>query len=129
MLPSRFRDRTVRNSLSPAAQAYEGPVVVLVDVMSLSAAEFLAGGLQAIERVTIMGKRTPGYILGANWKRLPNGGALMYTIFEPRTADGTLLEDRGVVPDVEIARDRGLLAQGRDSELEAAVRHLSDDTD
>lgn len=125
----RFRDRTVRNTLSPVAGAFEGPVVVLVDEMSMSASEFLAGCLQAIGRATIVGQRTPGFILGANWRRLPNGGALMHTILEPRTAKGTLLEARGVVPDIAIALDRGLLSMGRDSQMEAAVRHILENTE
>jgi carboxyl-terminal processing protease len=120
----RLRDRTVHNSVSPVAENVEGPVVVLVDVMSMSASEFFAGCMQAIGRATIVGERTPGFMLGADWVRLPNGGAFMHTILEPRTADGTVLEGRGVVPDIAIGLDRGLLSQGRDSQIEAAVRHI-----
>ena len=30
------------------------------------------------------------------WKRLPNGGAFMHAIMEPRTVEGSLLEGRYV---------------------------------
>jgi carboxyl-terminal processing protease len=120
----RFRDRTVPNILSPTGGDYDMPIVVLVDVMSMSAAEFFAGCMQAIGRATITGDRTPGYMLAAGWKKLPNGGAFMHTIFEPRTADGTVLEDRGVVPDSQVALDKRLLLKGNDSQIEAAVRHI-----
>ena len=97
---------------------------MLVDAMSMSASEFFAGCMQAIDRATILGERSPGFMLAASWKRLPNGGVLMHTIFEPRTAAGTLLEGRGVVPDIEVGLDRELLLRGRDSQVEAAVRHI-----
>ena len=58
----RMREDTVETVLSPAPGGYDGPVVMLVDVMTLSAGEFFAGCLQAIGRATIVGERTPGYM-------------------------------------------------------------------
>ena len=123
----RLRDRTIHNTLQPLDGAFEGPLVVLVDVMSMSASEFFAACLQGLGRATIVGERTPGYMLGAMWKRLPNGGAFMHTIMEPRTAEGTVLEGQGVVPDISVGLDRALLYEGRDSQIEAAVRHILED--
>ena len=120
----RLRDRNLGRTLAPASGAFAGPVAVLVDETSMSASELFAGSLQARGRVTVIGRRTPGYMLVANWRPLPNGFALMHTIGEPRTAAGTVLEDRGVIPDIPVPLDRESLAAGRDAQLEAAVRYI-----
>jgi C-terminal processing protease CtpA/Prc len=40
------------------------------------------------------------------------------------TADGTVLEGHGVIPDIEVTLDRNELLQEKDSQLEAAVRFI-----
>ena len=111
--------------LEPAAKAYGGgPVVVLVDEFSASSSEEFAGGLQAIGRAVIVGNRTPGKVLIADVKQLPDGAAFVFPVAITRLADGTVLEGRGVLPDIEAALDRALLLQGRDSQLEAAINYL-----
>jgi C-terminal processing protease CtpA/Prc len=41
-----------------------------------------------------------------------------------RLPDGTVLEGRGVIPDIEVALDRASLRQGRDVQLEAAIDYF-----
>ena len=120
----RLRARTADRMLTPAEDSFGGPVVILIDRLSLSTAEYFAGGMQAIGRATIVGERSPGYLLGARWERLPNGGSFMVAFVDPVMSDGTVVENRGVIPDVEIARDPLQLAAGRDNQLEAAVDAL-----
>ena len=110
--------------LEPAATAYGGSVVVLVDELSASSSEEFAGGLQAIGRAVIVGNRTPGKVLIADFTQLPNGATFVYPVAVTRLADGTVLEGRGVIPDIQVALDRTLLLQGRDSQLEAAINYL-----
>jgi C-terminal processing protease CtpA/Prc len=55
---------------------------------------------------------------------LPNGATFIYPVAQETSLDGTVLEDHGVVPDIEVALDRALLLQGIDSQLEAAVRTI-----
>ncbi len=108
----------------PEKGVYKGPLVVLVDVMSASSAEEVAGGLQSIGRATIIGERTAGIDVVMDAVSLPNGAVFVYPIEQTRTADGTVLEGRGVIPDVEVRLDRALLLQGIDSQLEAAIKHI-----
>jgi carboxyl-terminal processing protease len=114
--------------LEPADGIYQGPLVVLVDVLSISSAEEFSGAMQSIGRATIVGERTAGVVVTADWMQLPNGATFMYPTSQTRTADGTVLEGRGVIPDVEVAMDRSLLLQGIDSQLEAAIRYLEQET-
>jgi carboxyl-terminal processing protease len=94
--------------------------------MSLSSAEEFSGALQAIDRAAIVGERSAGICVVANWMQLPNGATFMYPVEQTRTADGVVLEGRGVIPDVEVALDRALLLQGIDSQLEAAITYIKE---
>lgn len=108
----------------PAERVHRGPVAVIVDALSMSASEILAACLQELGRAVIVGSRSPGYVLTANWTGLPNGAFLMYTIGRNTTPNGSYLEDTGVTPDIEVPLDRAALLAGRDVQLEAAVAHL-----
>jgi C-terminal peptidase prc len=110
--------------LEPAKDAYTGPLVVLIDVMSLSSAEEFSGAMQAIDRAAIVGERSAGICVVADLMQLPNGATFMYPIEQTRTADGTVLEGRGVIPGMEVALDRTLLLQGVDSQLETAIDYI-----
>jgi len=119
------RDKTREVYLEPDDSVYEGPVVVMVDHLSISSAEEFSGGLKAIKRATIVGERTPGVVVTANFEKLPNGATFMYPKAWTITADGTALEGHGVIPDVEIILDRNELLQGKDTQLEAAINFIS----
>jgi carboxyl-terminal processing protease len=120
----RSRDDSRDVYLDPAETVYEGPVVVLIDGASVSSAEEFAGALQAIDRAVIVGERSPGRVLVCDFMELPNGAMLMYPIEQTITADGTVLEGHGVVPDIPVGLDRDLLLQGVDSQLEAAIEYI-----
>jgi carboxyl-terminal processing protease len=122
----KFRDRVVDKVLAPVADPYQKPVVVLIDERSMSCSELFAASLQAVKRVTIVGSRSPGYLLGADWIRLLNGGYFMHTILQPLPSDGKIIENHGVVPDIEVDLDRDALLKGRDSQLEAAIKFIKE---
>jgi C-terminal processing protease CtpA/Prc len=111
-------------ALDPEYPGYRGPVVVLVDEMSKSSSEFFAACTQAIGRAVIVGERSPGSVGPASLLPLPNGATLIYPTAQERTLDGTILEGHGVIPDIEAPLDRALLAQGIDSQLQAAIDYL-----
>ena len=48
----------------------------------------------------------------------------MYPNTQTITADGTVLEGHGVVPDIEVSLDRNELLQGKDTQLEAAINFV-----
>jgi carboxyl-terminal processing protease len=116
-------DRQVEVTLKPATSRYPGPVVVLVDALSLSTSEYFAGCLQVLGRVLVIGQRTPGFMLTANWRELPDGASFMHTIGEPRASDGTLFEGLGVTPDVTVPLKQKILLAG-DAALAAALHFI-----
>jgi carboxyl-terminal processing protease len=100
--------------------AYSGKVVVLVDEASISSSEIFSGGLQDLGRVTVVGSRTAGAVLASTFSPLPTGGTLQYVISNFETSKGTVLEGRGVIPQIEVRTSRAALLAGHDPALEKA---------
>ncbi len=114
------------NSAGQRVEPYSGPVAILVDGLSLSAAEIFAGGMQAVGRARIFGERTGGQALPALWDRLPNGDVLYHAFGDFVIPSGIRLEGRGVVPDEWVPARREDLIAGKDAPLEAALRWIGD---
>ena len=108
----------------PANDAFEGPLVLLLDQLSGSASELFAGCLQAIGRAVVVGERSPGAVMESDTEVLSDGAILMYPVAQLATPDGTVLEGRGVVPDIEVRLDRAMLRKAIDPQLESAIRYL-----
>jgi carboxyl-terminal processing protease len=120
----RLRSGSMEIPTFPQKSAYAGPIVVLVDRLSGSTAEVMAADLQETGRALVVGERSAGQVLGANIIRLPTGALFEYARAGFKTARGTTLEGKGVVPDVEKRLDRDSLLKGEDSQLQEAVRQL-----
>jgi C-terminal processing protease CtpA/Prc len=75
-------------------------------------------------RATIIGSQTPGVCLTANIVPLPNGGLLVYPFGQAETSRGRVLENNGVLPDINVSLNREGLLQGIDAQLEAALEFL-----
>lgn len=116
----QMRDSTLKFVLNPRPDGYRGPLAVLVDEMSISTSEISSGGLQAIGRARIFGTPTPGMALPSIVEKLPNGDGFQYAMANYTSADGQVLEGRGVIPDEVVPPDPALLRQGRDTVIEAA---------
>jgi carboxyl-terminal processing protease len=118
------RDSKLRFVVNPRPETFDGPLAVLVDGLSASTSEILAGGLQDLKRARVFGTRTMGAALPSAFERLANGDGFQYAFANYVSAGGRPLEGRGVTPDVVVAPDRQALLAGRDPVLEAAVRWI-----
>ncbi|MGB0678791.1 MAG: S41 family peptidase [Polyangiales bacterium] len=81
---------------------FRGPVVVLIDGLTASAAEVVAAALQEHRRARVVGTRSYGKGTVQELFSLPNGGALKLTIARYHTPLGHSLEGRGLHPDVPV---------------------------
>ncbi|MEY4940713.1 MAG: hypothetical protein RIQ93_2448 [Verrucomicrobiota bacterium] len=122
---TRSGARTVKNSWQIGSANYRGPVVVLVDAGTGSAAEIFSAVLQDHGRATVVGRKTAGAVLASWFHRLPDGGELQLSREDYVAPKGRRIEANGVMPDVMVPRTLKDLRQGRDPDLEAAVRVLS----
>jgi carboxyl-terminal processing protease len=112
--------------INPRLDTFDGPLAILVDGLSISTSEILAGGLQDLKRARIFGTNTAGAALPSQVEKLPNGDAFQYAVADYVSFGGKRLEGAGVKPDVEVRPDRKMLLAGKDAILEAAVRWISE---
>jgi carboxyl-terminal processing protease len=112
-----YRTHTVKHP-------FLGRVAVLVDEASGSASEQLAAGLQELGRAYVIGRKTEGSDMDAEFAKLPTGAYLIYAAGEPRTPGGVVIEGHGVVPNLEVSLTRTELLRGNDAQLSAAVQYI-----
>ncbi len=111
----------MQRTLDGAPDAYDKPVVMLVNGGSASASEMLAGGLQDIGRVKVVGQRSCGCLLAyLGYASVPGGAELAYSEIGMISAKGRRIEREGVIPDIEVPITREDLRVNRDRALEAA---------
>jgi carboxyl-terminal processing protease len=112
------RERAAQNDgLEPAL-----PVIVLVNQRTASAAELVAGALQENGQALVIGQTTTGKGSVQLIFPLSDGSSIHVTSAEWFTPDHGPLDGNGLQPDIPmIPAD-----DGRDVELDEAVRHLRD---
>lgn len=108
--------------------AFTGPIVVLVDADTGSAAEILARIVQLEKRGVVLGDRTAGAVMQGELMTdgVPMGqGIMMYhasiTNADLVMTDGASLEKAGVVPDEVLTPTAADFAAGRDPVLARAI--------
>ncbi|HEY2904031.1 MAG TPA: S41 family peptidase [Polyangia bacterium] len=100
---------------------FTGPLVILTDEGTASAAEMLAAGLQEAKRATVVGDTSLGAVLPSMVVALPGGAIMQYVVADFKTPKGVLLEGRGVQPDRRVVETRAGLRTARDPVLDAAL--------
>ena len=103
---------------------YAGPVVVLADGSTQSAAEHVCALLKSTLRTTVVGSRTSGANGAVTRTVLPGGIVVNFTGQSMRFKDGSRLQRVGIVPDVEAEPTLAGIRAGRDEVLERAVLFL-----
>ncbi len=103
---------------------FAGPVAILTDAVSVSTAEFFAGGMQKLGRARVFGETSAGQALPSYAKRLPNGDVLLHAVADFTGPGGVRWEGTGVIPDVVAPPTREALLAGGDPALDAATRWI-----
>ena len=121
----QFREFAQEFNVEPAKDPFEGPVVLLVDEGTASTSEIFAAGLRDLKRVEVFGGRaSAGAALPSVIEELEDGAVLQYVVGDYHSPGGTMVEGRGVIPDVVVPETREAFADGKDPVLQAAVEHL-----
>src|SRR6202040_1226507 len=126
VLMGTMQTRTGRSSLIafPQRVPYSGPVVILIDSATQSAAEMFASGLQETGRAVIVGEQSAGNTLPSVIMKLPTGALFQYGFANYRTLAGNALEGHGLVPEVSVSLSRRVLLRGPDPQMAAALRKI-----
>jgi len=123
-----FGELRTRTGITPwmvnGENAYNGPLVILIDALSYSGSEFFSSGMQAVGRAVIIGERSPGGATIGNIAPLPNDVILVYPVAELLTPDGKTVEGHGVIPDISVSLERSQLLDGIDAQLDAAIQTI-----
>ncbi len=120
----RLRAGTFGIVANPQSGAYLGPVVILVDELSASTSEIMAGALQEAGRATIIGRPTPGMALPSKLVAIPHGGYLQCVIADFETPKKRRLEGVGVTPDIVVELKQEDFRTTDDPILQRAVEYL-----
>ncbi|MFN8548507.1 MAG: S41 family peptidase [Candidatus Eisenbacteria bacterium] len=110
-------------TLSPAVRA-DGPLVVLIDEGTGSAAELLAESIRATRRGLLVGRPTLGAVISAGELTLVDGSRVRIPRIGWSTLEGRNLENHGVLPDVAVDYEFEEMARGDDPILSAGMRAL-----
>lgn len=117
----------------PFHAGFDGKLVVLIDSGSASAAELFARVVQLEKRGSIVGDRSAGAVMEAEFFRHETGGDTggAFVLYGAEIAvadiimtDGQSLEHKGVTPDVVVIPTADDLANGRDPALAKAAELL-----
>ena len=114
-----FGDSTNKTSSGKAILS-DIETVVLVDEVTASASEIVAGALQDYGKATIVGKQTFGKGVVQNLYDLSGGTLLKVTTAEWYTPNGASINGTGIKPDVEVERTYEDINAMRDPQLDKA---------
>ena len=109
----------------PGGLATKIPMVVLMNSNSASASEITAGALQDDGRAKLIG--VVSYGKGSVQIRVPlsnSEGAVAITIAHWLTPKGTLIDKKGLTPDIYVPMTAADINAGRDPQLDAASQTL-----
>ncbi len=109
----------VTEGLGP--QAFHGRVVMLVNHHSASAAEIVAAFAAENKLATIVGTKTAGRLMSGGAYKVGRGYVLGLPVGAFYTWQGTLLEGKGITPDVEVKQTYDSLKAGQDLQMEKAL--------
>lgn len=121
-LVARNAQRT-RLAVAAGGFKFTGPVVVLVDGRTASAAEMVAGALQDAG-APVIGTKSYGKGTVQELRRLPGGAVLQLTVAQYLTPNGTLVDGRGILPVLDIEADQNTFGTDDDRVIQAALHWL-----
>lgn len=126
----QFRDGPRHTDLSPpqplvvspaGSRRFQGPVAVLTNRKSSSAAEAFVLAMRSLPNVTIVGDSTAGGSGNANARELPNGWTYRFPIAMLLDERRASFEEIGLVPDIWVRGSAEELAANRDGALDTAL--------
>ncbi|HZT08951.1 MAG TPA: S41 family peptidase [Chloroflexota bacterium] len=107
-----------------SGRIWDKPMDVLVNDGTASMGEILAAALQEGNHSTLIGTSTAGEVAGSIVVPLSDGSAIQVTTLRIDSGKGTILNNVGVQPDVEVAPTVDAARAGIDEQLNAALSHI-----
>ena len=108
------------STLSGKAIFKDMKTIVLVDDMTASASEIVAGALKDYGKATIVGEKTYGKGVVQNLFTLSDGATLKVTTAEWYTPNDSSINGEGITPDIEVLRSYEDINKMRDPQMDKA---------
>jgi len=112
---------TATIEIPPIEEPYKGKLVVLVNELSQSQAEYTAMAFRAGDNTTIVGSTTAGADGNVSTIMLPGGLRTMISGIGVHYPDGGKTQRVGIVPDVEVRPTINGIKNGKDELIEKAI--------
>ena len=106
-------------------QTYKGKLIVIVNELSQSQAEYTAMAFRAGDNTTVIGSTTAGADGDVSSIMLPGGLRTMISGIGVYYPDGGQTQRIGIVPDIEVKPTVQGIKEGRDEVLEKAIELIS----
>lgn len=120
-----FAGKTEYFAQPVGSENYDKPIVLLTDLITVSAAEVMTIYLNANPRLTQIGTETSGDFSDTGMNRfLPKGWVYQYSIMKFLLPDGTSLDGIGHVPDIYVRNTEADVAANNDIVLDRAFTFL-----
>ena len=95
-------DKTVMNSTYSEVKVLDIPMVILINEMSASASEIVAGCLKDYKRAVLIGAKSYGKGSVQTVVNLSNKGAVKFTIAKYYTPNAYVIHGKGIDPDIKV---------------------------
>ncbi|MFY7742245.1 MAG: S41 family peptidase [Flavobacterium sp.] len=125
--PGMFSFYTSYNVPNKKDKNYQGKVVILVNEITQSRAEFHAMAYQQSPNAIVMGSTTAGADGNVSIISLPGGISTMISGIGIYYPDGRETQRIGIVPDIEVKPTIEGVKMGRDEVLEKAIEYINKD--
>ncbi|HEY3368902.1 MAG TPA: S41 family peptidase [Symbiobacteriaceae bacterium] len=108
-----------------ATDAFDMPLLVLVDNGSASASEIVAGALKDLKIGTLMGVKTFGKGSVQTFHTLPDGSGIKLTTAHYLTAGGISIHEKGIDPDIVKENPKKVVpGDPGDVQLQEAIKYI-----
>ncbi len=101
------------------------PIVILINEGTASASEILTGALKDNRGITTIGETSFGKGLVQRVVSLDDGSSLKVTTAKWYTPNGTLIQDTGIKPDIEVELSEEDYNNDRDPQLDRALQEIT----
>lgn len=101
------------------------PIIVLINEGTASASEILTGALKDNRGILIIGETSFGKGLVQRVVSLDDGSSLKVTTAKWYTPNGTLIQDTGIKPDIEVELSEEDYNNDRDPQLDRALKEIT----
>ncbi len=123
----QFADgKKVEHASTGSGRLSDVPTAVLVNQGSASASEILAGALKDYGKAKLIGEKTFGKGSVQVLRELSDGSVVKVTTAKWLTPKGSSIHEQGIAPDTVIERSAEDRENGKDPQLDAALKALAE---